>query len=329
VGDIDSYPNNNFQVAIYSDADGTGSGPDSLLGASLTSTLMANTWNCLPISTVVLDANTPYWLAYTSDGTGPSFNNMYYTSNLRSAALTQTFTFGSYADPWPGSTTFLDVNYGMYAPYDSCGTTTTSTSTTGGCFTPSPMGPSSITGFSQDSCDSQFLLAVRQVSSGITDTISSITTYFGPVESSPNNLFRVAIYNDDGSGMYPGTLLVQSVGDTTIIPNSMNIVAIPTTLIISSTVYWITTWNSGSSCTNTNSMWFQSQQTADDITIEYPFFSLGTPSYGSFPDPFPITNTSVLLDTYFIRGDYDPICPTTTSTSTTGDFKRSFNMRTP
>ncbi|MBX4187217.1 MAG: right-handed parallel beta-helix repeat-containing protein, partial [Candidatus Doudnabacteria bacterium] len=64
-------PNNQYQVAIYSNNGGT---PGNLVAASATGTIGANSWNTLSVS-ASLTANTVYWLALNSNGTSAANYN--------------------------------------------------------------------------------------------------------------------------------------------------------------------------------------------------------------------------------------------------------------
>jgi len=67
---ISPAPNNQFQVAIYSDNNGT---PGSLIGMTQVGTVSPG-WNTLPLS-VTIAPNTAYWLAYNTNGVTATDNN--------------------------------------------------------------------------------------------------------------------------------------------------------------------------------------------------------------------------------------------------------------
>jgi hypothetical protein len=97
VGSVDSTPNNQFQLAIYSDNSGK---PGNLIANSSSGTLKANSWNSLAI-TASLKASTYYWLAYNTNASRYDRNNMNYinSTSLRSAWQNSSQSFGS----WPSS----------------------------------------------------------------------------------------------------------------------------------------------------------------------------------------------------------------------------------
>ena len=69
VGTVDAAPNNQYQVAIYTDQNGA---PGTLVASSTAGTLIPNAWNTLPL-VATLQANTSYWLMYNTNGrTGAS-----------------------------------------------------------------------------------------------------------------------------------------------------------------------------------------------------------------------------------------------------------------
>jgi hypothetical protein len=57
-------PNNQYQVAVYTDSNGS---PGALVAKSGTGTLTANAWNTIPIA-ATLNANASYWLMYNTNG---------------------------------------------------------------------------------------------------------------------------------------------------------------------------------------------------------------------------------------------------------------------
>jgi hypothetical protein len=113
VAAVGASPNNKFQVAIYSDANGS---PGALLASSATGTLVANSWNTIPISANIA-ANTAYWLVYNANGTSAQ-NNMKYSSGGSSAYSSGSVTFGT----WPasfGSSVGQSVVFSIYATYNT------------------------------------------------------------------------------------------------------------------------------------------------------------------------------------------------------------------
>jgi hypothetical protein len=86
-------PNNLFQVAIYSD---NGGKPGVLLASSSSISMTANSWNTANIS-ASLQAGAYYWLAYNTNATNNSSNNMALSQGGSTVAIQQ--TFGS----WPAN----------------------------------------------------------------------------------------------------------------------------------------------------------------------------------------------------------------------------------
>jgi hypothetical protein len=124
VGAVGAAPNNQFQVAIYADAGGA---PGARLANSASGSLVANTWNTVPIS-ATLAAGTPYWLIYNTNGSSASRNNMKFSTGGSSAFSSNHVTFGT----WPasfGSATSESVTFSIYATYTSGSTATPPTVT--------------------------------------------------------------------------------------------------------------------------------------------------------------------------------------------------------
>ena len=96
---ISASPNNQFQVAIYSDNNGT---PGALIASSASQIIVPDAWNTLLISAPVT-ANAFYWLAYNTNGLAANTNNVRYDSGGASFAYITPEAFGT----WP--TTFSPV----------------------------------------------------------------------------------------------------------------------------------------------------------------------------------------------------------------------------
>ncbi|HEX8762447.1 MAG TPA: Ig-like domain-containing protein [Candidatus Saccharimonadales bacterium] len=115
VGAVDAtVAKRNYQMAIYT---ANGTTPGTLVASTATGTLTANSWNTLPINGT-LAPNTNYFLAYNSNGSSDSVNNLRYTNGGISGWSTAGQTFGT----WPttfGQTTAQDVTFSMYASFVS------------------------------------------------------------------------------------------------------------------------------------------------------------------------------------------------------------------
>ncbi|WP_354642559.1 Ig-like domain-containing protein [Kitasatospora camelliae] len=114
VGAIGSAPNDQFQLAVYTDSAGS---PGTLVTASTSGTLTANAWNQVPVNTT-LAANTSYWLVYNSNGVSASVNNINYGSGPSgSGAYSNTVVpFGT----WPssfGPAVRTSLQYSLYGSY--------------------------------------------------------------------------------------------------------------------------------------------------------------------------------------------------------------------
>ncbi|MGH8219553.1 MAG: choice-of-anchor R domain-containing protein [Steroidobacteraceae bacterium] len=86
-------PNNQFEVAIYTDSAGK---PGSLLAASNAQSISPQSWNTVPLS-VVLKAGTTYWLLYNTNATVPTSNEM---------SISPSTSVTSWYSGNPGSATF-------------------------------------------------------------------------------------------------------------------------------------------------------------------------------------------------------------------------------
>ncbi|PUA80216.1 hypothetical protein C7S10_13740 [Nocardioides currus] len=113
VGAVDpSVARRSFQMAIYA---ANGSAPGALVASSATGTLVANSWNTVPI-TATLAPNTAYYLGYNSNGASAAVNNMRSTSSGSSGWRTAGQAYGA----WPatfGSFSSQAATFSMYASF--------------------------------------------------------------------------------------------------------------------------------------------------------------------------------------------------------------------
>lgn len=115
VGAVDaSLSNRSYQLALYT---ANGAVPGTLIASTNTGTLVANSWNTLPV-TATLAPNTSYFIAYNTNGTNSNVNNMRYSNGGTSGWRSGGQAFGS----WPASFgTFLSqsVTFSLYASFVS------------------------------------------------------------------------------------------------------------------------------------------------------------------------------------------------------------------
>src|SRR3989449_11736099 len=92
---VSAPPNNQFQVAIYADNNGT---PGALVASSVSQTIVPDAWNTVPISAPVA-ANAYYWLAYNTNGLAGNANNL----RLDSGGTTSTWINSQPFGAWPAT----------------------------------------------------------------------------------------------------------------------------------------------------------------------------------------------------------------------------------
>ncbi len=107
---IGSSPNNQAQMAIYS---GT-SAPSTLLASSASVTLTANSWNAFPISTVSVASGQTYWLAYNTNGTATTQNDLRRQTTGTNQSMFLAQTFSTWPASWSGSADAIQAS--LYAP---------------------------------------------------------------------------------------------------------------------------------------------------------------------------------------------------------------------
>ncbi len=92
---VSASPNNQFQVAIYADNNGT---PGALIASSPSQTIVPDAWNTVPISAPV-SANAYYWLAYNTNGLTANTNNLRYDAGGATSMWITSESFGI----WPAT----------------------------------------------------------------------------------------------------------------------------------------------------------------------------------------------------------------------------------
>jgi hypothetical protein len=110
---ISASPNNQFQVAIYADNSGT---PGALIAQSASQTLVADSWNTIPISAPVT-ANAFYWFAYNTNGLAGNANNLRLDTTGGASTWINSQPFGTWPasyGPTGGTTSY---NTSMYATF--------------------------------------------------------------------------------------------------------------------------------------------------------------------------------------------------------------------
>lgn len=107
-----------YQMAVYSDSGGV---PNTLLGTTnIGSGLVCNAWNSLSLGNVPVEANTTYWLVFTSSSKSCSmFNDLVYDSTTSSTAFKATdYTFGQLQTTFNyQKVTYYSRSYTIYAGY--------------------------------------------------------------------------------------------------------------------------------------------------------------------------------------------------------------------
>lgn len=118
-GPVSPAPNNQYQLAIYSDNNGL---PGSLIASTQSGILVPNSWNTMPIS-ATLNANTAYWLVYNSNGTSSTQNNLSLDPGATGQFQWKAATFGTWPSNFgtPGGSSASQAS--IYVTYTVTGTT--------------------------------------------------------------------------------------------------------------------------------------------------------------------------------------------------------------
>jgi hypothetical protein len=110
---ISAFPNNQFQVAIYADNNGT---PGALIAQSASQTLVADSWNTIPISAPVT-ANAFYWLAYNTNGLASNANNLRLDNTGGSSTWINSQPFGTWPTTYGPIGGTSNFNTSMYVTF--------------------------------------------------------------------------------------------------------------------------------------------------------------------------------------------------------------------
>jgi hypothetical protein len=115
IDSADPSPHNDFQVAIYADSGGH---PGSLVKASASRSITAQSWNSVAFSTT-LNANTTYWLMYNTNALHGGSNDMSYAtgSTVNRWFSNSAVNFGTWPSSAPSGTISADQQYSIYLTY--------------------------------------------------------------------------------------------------------------------------------------------------------------------------------------------------------------------
>jgi hypothetical protein len=286
VGPVDSLvANRQYQLGIY--GEDFGGGPGTFVAASGTGTLVANSWNTLPISASLLGSQT-YYLVFNTNGRTTSVNNMYYNTGFAGDGVRspEPFPFGLWNIffPAPQGNNFV---YSLFA-------------TIGGP-APATVGLASI-GSSLDSGNSN-RLSGSKVTTTAPGQVISMSVYVGPVDSpTANRQYRLGIYQEDLGGG-PGTLVAASATGT-LNENSWNTLPVSASLLGSKTYYLV--FSTTGRTTAVNNMYYNSGLAGDGVRSP----ELGP--LGTFPIFFPAPQPNNFVYSLFATFITDTTPPTVT-----------------
>jgi len=163
-----------------------------------------------------------YWLAYNTNGTTGTQNNLRYGPGSTSQTQFEVATYGTWPGSWTG--TVDNVQNSMYANIVTGGTLGVTTD-----------------GGSTDTGDNNTMSATKVVAPA-TGTISTLYTLVGPaIDASPNNKGQMAIYS---GGSSPTTLLASS-SSATLVASSWIAFPISPVTVTSGQTYWLVYNNNG------------------------------------------------------------------------------------
>jgi hypothetical protein len=112
-GPIDSSPNNQFQVAIYTDAGGV---PGTRVASSASQAIVANAWNTVSL-TATLQPNATYWIAYNTNGRSGTLNNIRIDPGSTGQMRWRTQAFGTWPTPFGTSGGGVAYRASIYITY--------------------------------------------------------------------------------------------------------------------------------------------------------------------------------------------------------------------
>jgi hypothetical protein len=263
VGTVDSAPNNQGQVAIYTDSGGH---PGTLIASSASATLLANTWNGISISAPSLSPTTQYWLAYETNAITSTNNAIKDVAHGTTGVATDQRVaepFGTWPATAPAMTASYNDSLSIY------GQGTRSLAPIGSWYGYNHVGATLESG-NGNLANGAVIVPAASFS------VINMSVYVGAVDSAPNNKFQFAIYTDTGTA--PGTLVASSATGT-LTANSWN--TLPITASLGASRYWLM-YNTNS--TTANNPYFDS-----DVSTERATFSQ---TFGSFAATAPAATLS-------------------------------------
>lgn len=247
---VSASPNNQFQVAIYSDNNGT---PGNLIASSASQTIVPDAWNTVLINAPVT-ANAYYWVAYNTNGLDGNANNLRYDSGGMMNWLTPE-SFGTWPTAFgtPSGTGADSLSVYATVQFGSLG--------------------HEAAGANVGTTMSNTITASRYQMPNQNSTITSVSVFVAsPVSASPNNQFQVAVYADNNGT--PGNLITSSASQT-IVPDAWNVVPINAS-VTANTYYWLA-YNANGLDGNANNLRYDSGGMMSWLTPE---------SFGTWPTAF-------------------------------------------
>src|SRR6185437_2885242 len=114
IGKVQASPSNHMQVGIYADNGSTA--PGTFLASSPSQVLTANSWNTFTMTSVTINPNTKYWLAFNEDGSQTQYAIANSSSAHSAWEIPTTFTV------WPNPMVpnfSANQQYSIYMTYAS------------------------------------------------------------------------------------------------------------------------------------------------------------------------------------------------------------------
>lgn len=280
INNAQAAPNNQFEVAIYTD---NGGRPGSLVVASGSQTIVPQSWNTVPLS-APLSANTKYWLLYNTNSTVPTLNEMSLSASTTSTGWYSgrpgSASFGAWPNAAPqGHLQSPQLVYSIYVSYQAAPGTLGSTA------------PPSAT----DSGDQNTMSGSSITVGAEPISVSSVTVWINGAQAEPNNQFEVAIYTANGGR--PGSLVAASNAQS-ISPESWNTVPLTAKLSANAT-YWLL-YNTNATNSSLNEMSLSASSAVNSWYSGRP----GSAEFGKWPSGAPAGYLQSSAEVYSIYLEY-------------------------
>lgn len=202
VGPVDAFPNNAYQLALYS-TDPYTLGPGALVATTGVGFLQQLAFNTLALtSPVTIYAATSYWIAYNTNSTDDNLNNYLINPLVNTYSAYVDYAFGTWPEPFPeDNATYSTAGaFSMYGTLIGCRSP---------CVTTGPLGRTA-PGPLFETCTDDLAFGSIYTASSLGGTVGSMSVY---VVNATTDRFQLGIFttSNGGSTNFVGNTVIGSL----------------------------------------------------------------------------------------------------------------------